>query len=67
MTRRKWLWAAVIGAVVVLTAGLVVAVSPPVRQFLGMASDNEDPQPIASADLSPGAVTAAARAPVTSG
>ena len=58
-----------IGAVVVLTAGLVVAVSPPVRQFLGMASDNEDPQPIASADLSgsgPGTLVSAVTMPAFS-
>lgn len=58
-----------IGAVVVLTAGLVVAVSPPVRQFLGITSGTEDPQPIASADLSgsgPGTLVSAVTMPAFS-
>lgn len=66
MNRRKLLWAAVIGGVIVLVAGLVLAVSPPVRQLLGLQPDSTGPQPIATADLSdtgPGSLVSAATMP----
>lgn len=66
MKRRNLLWAAVIGAVIVVIAGLVLAVSPPVRQFLGIDPDPDNPQPIATADLSgtgPGSLVSAVTMP----
>lgn len=64
--RRKLLWAAVIGAVLVLAVGLALAVSPSVRQFAGLGPDPNEPQPIASADLSgagPGTLVSAVTMP----
>lgn len=69
MSRRTFLWALAIGAVIVLAAGSVVAVSPPVRQFLGMETGVDDPQPIATADLTgagPGTLVSAVTMPAFS-
>ncbi len=66
MKHRKLLWAAVFAVVVVLTAGLLLAVSPSARQFVGLQPDPEDSQPIATADLSgagPGTLVSAVTMP----
>ncbi|MGB8406980.1 MAG: lipase family protein [Mycobacterium sp.] len=55
-----------IGVVVLLTAGVVVIVSPHVRQFIGLEPDPNIPQPIATADLSgtgPGTLVSAVTMP----
>ncbi len=64
--RRNLLWAAVIAAVVLLTAGFVLVVSPPARQFVGIDAVADDPQPIETADLSgsgPGTLVSAVTMP----
>lgn len=68
--RRKLLWAAVVCAVVVLTGGLLLAVSHPVRKMLGIEPDIVAVEPISTADLSgtgPGTLISAVTMPEFSG
>lgn len=64
--RRKLLWTAVIGAVVVVVLGVVVVVSPQARQFVAAKLHPDQAQPIAHADLSgsgPGSLLSAVSMP----
>lgn len=64
--RRNLLWATVIGVVIVVVAGAVLVASPRARRLVGLESDANVPQPIATADLNgsgPGTLVSALTMP----